>query len=136
MSGGLIGNVASLKDFAAKLRTLPQVLANEAAARAAPGLTEAARATFGAGQDAFGVSWAPSADGGHVTLHASGALENGIRYVATGTRMRVALPVSYAKYQLGRRPAFPRQGDPLPPRYAAAINDAVQSVCRTHLEGP
>lgn len=118
----------SLSDFSKKLASLPRVVAIKIAEAAAPALTEAARATFDAGEDAFGVAWAPRADGASVTLKKSGALAGGITYVATGTRLRVRLGVPYAKYQLGRRPAFPRQGDPLPASYTAALAAATAKV--------
>jgi hypothetical protein len=130
---GLVGNVESLKRFSAKLRELPRVLAEKVAQAAAPALTEAAQATFNAGQDAFGVPWAPGKDGQQVTLRESGALASGIRYVAVGTKIRVVLGVSYAKYQVGRRPIFPRQGDPLPPAYLAALRAATEEVLRREL---
>jgi len=129
----LIGNVSSLKDFAAKLRGLPTVLAQKVATAAAPALTEAALATFSAGEDAYGASWAPGADGQKVDLNETGALARGIKYVATGTKLRVRLPVSYAKYQLGKRPAFPRQGEPLPRSYTDALEASANAVIRAEL---
>lgn len=118
----------SLADFSKKLAALSRVVAIKVAAAAAPALTEAARATFNAGEDAFGASWAPGADGASVTLKKSGALASGITYVAIGTKLRVKLGVGYAKYQLGKRPAFPRQGDPLPASYTAALASATARV--------
>jgi hypothetical protein len=130
---GLTGDLSTLKSFTASLRELPRTLAIQVAAEAAPALTEAARATFDAGEDAYGVSWMPSASGQSVTLKKSGALAQGIQYVAIGTKLRVKLPVSYAKYQLGRRPAFPRQGEPLPASYVAALKAATDRVIHAAL---
>lgn len=120
--------MSSLADFSRKLQALPRVVAIKIAEAAAPAVTAAARATFDAGQDAFGVAWLPSPTGESVTLKKSGALASGITYVATGTKLRVKLGVAYAKYQLGRRPAFPRQGDPLPASYSAALEAATAKV--------
>ncbi len=124
----LSGNPSSLANFSAKLRELPRVVAMKVATAAAPVITEAARATFEAGENAYGTTWAPSVDGDKVTLTKSGALSKGIRYVAAGTKIRVALPTSYAKYQIGRRRIFPNQGAPLPTSYVVALKDIVAKV--------
>lgn len=124
---------ASLAKFSASLREMPRTLAIKVAEAAAPALTDAARATFNAGQDAFGIPWVPLESGEKATLKRSGALAGGITYVAIGTKLRVRLGVSYAKYQLGRRPAFPRQGDPLPTSYVAALREATARVIQAEL---
>lgn len=133
MSAGLRGDLSSLKNFSAALRRLPTVVAQKVATAAAPALTTAARETFDAGEDAFGVPWTPGADGQRVTLKKGGGLAAGIHYVATGTKLRVKLGVSYAKYQIGKRPAFPRQGDPLPASYVKALTDSAHAVIRAEL---
>ena len=122
------GDIQSLRNFTAKLRELPRVVAQKVAAAAAPALTAAANATFNAGENAFGETWSPGVDGTHITLKKSGSLARGIHYVATGTKLRVKLGVRYARYQLGRRPAFPRQGDQLPTSYVKALTDATNAV--------
>lgn len=118
----------SLKDFAKRLRTLPLVVAHKVAQAAAPALTEAAQASFAAGESPYGDAWLPSPDGKTVTLRKSGALQSGVRYVAIGTRLRVALTTRYAKYQVGRRPVTPRQGSALPSEYTAALKRATAEV--------
>lgn len=118
----------SLKDFAKRLRTLPTVVAHKVAEAAAPILTEAAQASFASGETPYGIGWAPGADGKRVTLRKSGALARGVRYVAIGTRLRLALGTSYAKFQVGRRPVTPRQGAALPGAYVAALDEAVRRV--------
>ncbi len=130
---GLRGDLSSLKKFSDALRELPRVVAQKVATAAAPAITVAALQTFNAGEDAFGVPWSPSADGERVTLRESGGLAAGIHYVATGTKLRVKLGVAYAKFQLGKRPAFPRQGDPLPASYVKALTDATHAVIRAEL---
>ncbi len=126
-------SIASLKDFSARLRALPRVVAQKVAIAAAPALTEAALSTFNASTDADGTPWAPLATGDRATLRKSGSLAGKIRYVAIGTRLRVALGVAHAKYQVGRRPLFPKQGEPLPPAYVKALQDATIAVCRAEL---
>lgn len=129
----LQSSLDSLSKFSRSMRALPRVLAQRVTARAAPLLTEASRATFDAGEDAYGALWAPGADGKRVTLRLSGRLANTLRYVAIGTKLRVALTVPYAKYQIGRRPVFPSQGGVLPASYAKAIADATQQEAQAYL---
>lgn len=133
---GLKGDLSSLKNFTAKLQELPRVLAQKVAAAAAPALTEAARATFDAGEDAFGVNWTPGSEGQRVTLRKSGDLASYIKYVATGTKLRIALGVRYAKYQIGRRPIFPKQGDPLPAAYQRVLEKVAIDTIRAELGRP
>ncbi len=128
-------NLTTLARFSASLRSLPKTLGQRIATRAAPALTELAISTFRASEDAFGGPWTPAKDGGRVTLSRSGALARYIRYVAIGTKLRVALGVAYAKYQIGRRPIFPRQGDELPVSYRAALERAAKEVLTSELAG-
>lgn len=121
-------SAASIKRFAASLRELPRVVAIKVATAAAPALSEAARTTFGSGEDAYGAPWIPKVDGSAATLVDTGALAQGIQYVATGTKLRVRLGVDYAKYQLGKRPAFPRASAALPASYLEALTETTQSV--------
>ena len=118
----------SLKDFSKRLRTLPLVVAHKVAQAAAPALTAAAQASFAAGETPYGDGWLPSPDGKTVTLRKSGALMSGVRYVAIGTRLRVALTTRYAKYVVGKRPVTPRQGSALPTEYTAALKRAAAEV--------
>jgi len=124
----------SLKDFSASLRRLPTVVAMKVAAAAAPRLTEAAQSTFESGETPYGVGWAPGSDGKAVTLRRSGALQRGVRYVAIGTRLRLALTTSYAKYVVGTRPVTPRQGAALPEAYSAALAAATREVIAAELK--
>jgi hypothetical protein len=128
-----MSDLSSLKKFASALRELPKVVAQKAAAAAAPAISAEATRTFDAGEDPYGITWAPSVLGEKVTLRKTGALLSNIRYVAIGTKMRVALGVRYAKYQIGKRPVFPRQGSALPVAYSTAIKTAVDSVIREEL---
>ena len=130
---GLSGNIASLSQLSASLRNLPQVVAQKVASRSAPVLTALARATFNASENAYGTSWSPKADGTVATLRKSGALASKVQYVATGTKLRLALGTLYAKYQVGRRPITPRQGDKLPVEYSRALSQTAAQVCREEL---
>lgn len=131
-----VKSTASLKAFAASLRELPRVVSIKVAYASSPVLTEATRATFNAGENAYGLPWEPRSDGSRATLQQSGALARGIRYVATGTKLRVALGVDYAKYQIGRRPVFPGQGGALPSSYVAALSESAREVITAALVAP
>lgn len=128
-------NLASLQKFSQRLNELPRSLGNRIATKAAPALTAAARETFSASEDAFGIPWEPGADGGTVTLRKTGALARFIQYVSIGTKVRVALGVAWAKYQVGRRQIFPRQGDPLPKAYVDALKRIAHEEIRASLGG-
>lgn len=120
--------IRSISHFAEKLRRLPRTIAIEVAKEAAPILTEAARATFDKSQDAYGVDWDPGVNGQTVTLVKSGSLKAGLYYVAIGTKLRVRLPVSYAKYQVGKRPVHPRQGEALPLAFSEALSKVLVKI--------
>lgn len=125
--------VTSLKAFAARLRALPRVVALKVAAAAAPALTRAARETFMAGADAFGDTWMPGERGQRITLNKSGSLLRSLVYVVIGTKVRVQMSVTHAKYQIGPRPVLPRQGEGLPPSYVAALTAIVPRVITAEL---
>lgn len=115
------------------MRALPRVLAHRVTEKAAPALTALAKDTFGAGEDAYGNSWAPGHKGQQVTLTKTGALARYLVYVAIGTKLRVALGTSYAKYQIGKRPVFPRHGDELPVAYSATLAKIAQAEAKAFL---
>lgn len=125
--------MSSLKDFSRKLLELPRTVAIKVASAAAPALTETANATFNAGENAYGGTWEIRQDGTRATLKKSGALSSKIRYVAIGTKLRVALGVRYAKYVVGKRPVFPRQGAPLPVEYSKTLERVTAEVIRQEL---
>ena len=56
-----------------------------------------------------------------------------IRYVAIGTRLRLALGVAHAKYVIGKRPVFPRQGESLPKAYLETLQRTSSAVIRAEL---
>jgi hypothetical protein len=66
-------------------------------------------------------------------LRKSGALANRLHYVGIGTKLRVALGVKYAKFQIGRRPVFPTQGQPLPQEYVRTLQRIAVDVVRKEL---
>ena len=130
---GLSGLVGSLSKFQADLRRLPTVVAQRVAAESAGTITRLVEQTFSASENAYGIGWAPGAEGQKVTLRKSVALARGLVYVATGTRIRLKLAVKYAKYQVGKRPVAPSQGAPLPLAYATALSRTAIAICRAEL---
>ena len=128
-----MSSTANLKKFAASLRELPRVVGHRVAAACAPVLTALVVDTSDASADAYGAAWAPGESGQVVTLRKSGALLDGVRYVAIGSKLRLALTTRYAKYQVGRRPVTPRQGEALPPAYARALDTTARRVIREAL---
>ncbi len=127
------GALSSLAQFSADLRRLPTVVAQKVATAAAPVLTALVKGTFDASEDAFGGSWKIRDDGKRATLRKSGALASHISYVAIGTKLRIALGVRYAKFQIGTRPVAPKQGQGLPIEYSRALQKVTAEVCRAEL---
>jgi hypothetical protein len=125
--------VNSLAKFTQDLRNLPRVVAQKVAEKAAPALTALALETFDAGENPYGNVWAPGIDGKKVTLDKTGALKKQIRYVAIGTKLRVALGVPYAKYQIGKRSVFPTQGGELPVVYVEELQRVAVEVAKAEL---
>jgi hypothetical protein len=133
VTSGLRGDLSSLGNFSKSLKTMPFWLGREAARFAAPAITQAAHETFDRGRDPYGVTWQESRKGESVDLNETGALRNFVEYKSIGTLLRIALGVSYAKYQIGKRKVFPTQGSPLPVSYRAALDNAVQSAVAQEL---
>lgn len=123
----------SLSQFANDLRRLPRVVALRVAEEAAPVLTKLAASTFDASENPYGLNWKPGAEGQRVTLRKTGALARFIKYVAIGTKLRVALGVPYAKYQIGKRPVFPRQDGDLPTAYVQALQRTAVRIVREEI---
>ncbi len=129
-------SVGSLRQFANSLARLPLVLGHEIAKDQAPALSSLARESFESSATPYGVPWAPGVDGRKITLRKSGALERGVRYVAIGAKLRVALPTRYAKFQIGKRPVLPAQGADLPASYRASLAAAARRIAtRILVEG-
>jgi hypothetical protein len=123
----------SIAKFSQDLRRLKKTVAQEVARAAAPVLTSLALQTFEASQNPWGNLWAPGSDGKRVTLRKSGALASKIKYVSNGTKLRVALGVAYARYQIGKRPVFPTQGGRLPAEYSRALERTAVKVVRREM---
>lgn len=130
----LRGDLSKLRGLEKSVRELPRVVGQKVAAASANTITALARATFSAGENAFGDTWEPGADGRPVTLRKSGLLSQ-FSYVAIGTRLRAQLGPKYARYQVGRRPILPRSGARLPIAYVGALRAKANEVIRASLGG-
>lgn len=130
----LRGNPKALQAFIEKVRTAPKTVAEKVAIEAAPQLTALALETFEAQETPYGTPWKPGAHGQTVTLHQTGKLEDQIHYEAVGPKLRVKLGARYAKYQIGKRPIFPRRND-LPDDYVNVLEEVAQSVLQEELGG-
>jgi hypothetical protein len=125
---GLKGDLSKLRALERAIKKLPTKVSFKVAERSASVITDMARETFNAGQNAYGDVWKPGADGRTITLRKSGRLADDVRYMAVGTRLRAVLGPKYAVYQIGRRPIFPRNGATLPFAYIEKLKSEAESV--------
>lgn len=128
-------SIASIAQFTNDLRRLPKVVAQAVAKRAAPAITALAAQSFAESETPYGVPWAPAKDGEKVSLVKTGSLRRYIHYVAIGTKLRVALGVPYAKFQIGKRPVYPTQGGALPRDYRETLARTAVAVVREEMAG-
>lgn len=127
--------IPSLRQFATDLRRLPRTVSQRVTSTAAPAITALAKATFAAGTDPYGHAWAPGVDGQSVTLRQTGDLEKFVFYVGIGRALRVSLGVKHARYQIGKRPVFPRQDGALPASYVQTLSRIAVDIIRQELRG-
>lgn len=124
---------ATLQKFSQNLRGLSKTLAQDIAKAAADKITELGLRTFDSSEDSYGTPWAPSnVDGTTVDLVDKGDLRGHIKYKAIGTKLRSELGVPYAKYQVGKRPVYPKGSLPL--EYIRALSEIAQRLARESLE--
>lgn len=124
-------DTSSLSKFSRSLSEMPKNVAIDVAQRAAPIITAFANESFASSSDPYGVPWAPGEDGQKITLVDTGDMRRDIRYEANGTKLRVKLGQDYAKYQIGKRPVYPKQGGLLPRKYS----DALEALVAEEAEG-
>lgn len=116
----LVGDITKLRDLAARLRSLPVVLAQNVARAVAPELTGVAQADFEAGRTADGGTRPLGVRGNALSLVQSGITQASIRFVDIGTRVRAVLGARYAKYLVGKYGILPK--GPLPRAWATTID--------------
>jgi len=103
----LVGNISKLRDLGKRLKDLPVALAQSVAQAVAPALTGQAQADFASGLTAYGEARPVGVHGNALSLVRSGITEGSIRFVAIGTRVRVAFGTPYAKYLVGKYRILP-----------------------------
>ena len=133
MSAGLRGDLGKLRRIEQSIRHLPRVIGAKVATACAGKLTTLVRATFNAGQNAYGDPWSPSASGERLTLKQSGALAASLGFSAAGTRLWARLGPKYSKYVVGPRPVLPT--GKLPRSWAETLRVATDAVISAELKG-
>lgn len=127
----------SLAQLAKDIRRLPRDVSKKVAEECADKITALATKSFEQSKTPYGVAWAPGEQGQTITLHKSGDLAKYIKYVAIAKggsyALRVALGTRYAKYQIGKRPVFPRQDTTLPDDYRAVIERTAADVVKREM---
>lgn len=129
----LVGRLEKLSRLAASLRQLPVTLALRVAEKAAPAITDAATAAFDGGSTVFG-DRRPLGKHGALTLVQSGATRALMRFVAIGTRVRVALGTRYAKFLVGKYKILP--SGRLPVEWSDTIGKLAKAEIAQQLGGP
>lgn len=113
--------ISSIHNFSQRLKKVAITSATRIAEKAAPLLTEEGRRTFDIRQAPSGMPWPPGKKPEDGDLVQSGKLRKWIVYRAYGRTVKVALGVPYAKYQIGKRPVYPKRHVTLPDRYQAIL---------------
>jgi len=110
-----------VKGLQKHLQGLARTVAADAAGRIAPAVTAIARADFGAGRTVYGDRRPLGVRGNALSLVRSGRVRGGLRFAATGARLRCVLPTDYAKFLVGRYKVLPH-GDHLPASWKRTID--------------
>lgn len=131
---GLKGDISGVRKLERAIQAIPFRVGAKVAARSADVITELGQATFNAQQNAYGDAWPDGADGEVKTMRETGALAEGVRYVAIGTKLRARLGVPYARFLINKRPILPRNGAALPAPYVDALSKAASEVITAELE--
>ena len=126
--------IDSMNAFRKKLLSLPTAGTVKVTEKAAPKLTELGQRSYEEHRSPEGRPWQRSVTGEHVTLVDTGLLRKFLKYFGVGRKLRVRLPVPYAKYQIGKRPVFPQAGLPLPQGYKDVLSDVVSEVFKDHFK--
>ena len=132
---GLVGNTRTIANLRKLISTLPKVLEQRAAAASVDAINAESMRTFDAGEMPSTMAW-PESDvtGKPVHLVRRGELRRLIKYRATGTIIACdASVLRYAKYQIGKRPVFPRRGAVLPAAWREALDRAIKPIIREHV---
>lgn len=128
-----ITSFAQLAEVRKRLLSLPSV-ASTIATKGAAEFSRLAQADFAAHESPYGDPWGEGRDGKPLSLDKSGRLKaNAIKYVATGTTIRVTLgAVPYAKYQI-KHGILPKPGA-IPDAWNQALVKIANDELSKHLE--
>jgi phage gpG-like protein len=136
MGTGVSGNaVARLAEFQRRIGKMvgtgPAV-----AQRAAPRLLGLTQAGFDSQSDPYGAAWRPAKRNyGHPLLQRTGALRGGITVSPEGSKVRVTLGVTYARYHITTgRGILPQRGK-LPEGWKVVCRDETYRVMGAIAEG-
>lgn len=111
-----------------ELQALPRVAAVKVAQRASASLTAALTGSFDSGLTAYDEARPLGSRGNQLTLRKTDRLRGLLRMVYDGgTRLRVALTVPYARYQI-RFGVLPRGGDAMPARWSRLLERDTNAV--------
>jgi hypothetical protein len=110
----LKGNISTLNDLRAKLRSLPRTVAQVVAPRAAVAMTELAREAFANGNTVYGEDRKRGVGGDELTLKLTHLTESTLRFESAGSTVRCVLDSRYAKYLIGKYRILPMGGLPVP----------------------
>lgn len=129
------GNPRNVREFEQRLRRIPSIANAERIAKIAAGvITETARASFDAGETAYG-DGRPSGKHGPLTLVKTGTTRTHLTFAATGTRIRAVLSTKYAKYLIGKYGVLPSGNAPVPYKWQEALSEITKRVFDDTLGG-
>lgn len=111
--------VDSIKALKQGLRALPLSVAHSVAQRSAPAMTGLTRQAYASGRSVYGDPRPSGVDGKPLTLHKTGAAEEALSFVASGTVIRSRLGPNYVRYLIGKYGVLPN--GPLPVSFTDAI---------------
>lgn len=113
----------TIKNLNRKLQSIGPKTAAYVAQEVAPLLSAEGLRTFDQQTAPSGWKWPPGKKPGDGDLVRDGSLRRFVRYRAYGSKVAVRIGVSYAIYQIGKRPVYPFQTLRLTPAYEKAIID-------------
>lgn len=103
-------------------------VAREVANRAVPALNQDLGSKYDSGRTAFGDARPLGHHGNRVTLFRTGTLRSTLRFDNEGQLLRIKLPVSYARFMIGRFGVLPSGAQKLPFAWSDAIKRLVHEV--------
>lgn len=126
MARGLKGDLSTLRGLKARIKAFPVSLRHDVAQQAAPAMTALTQQAYTSDTTVYGQARPTSeVDGSTLTLDKSGKTKAGLRFVATGTLIRCALPERYTRYLIGKYSILPNGA--LPAKWSAKLAEIVSA---------